>query len=59
MWALVVVFLASNGGFSIPGYTSAERCNSGGFEIFKQMTIEASKQGTGAPKLFTFCAQVN
>lgn len=59
MWALVVVFLASNSGFTIPGYTSAERCSTAGFEIFKQMTIEASKQGMGAPKLFTYCAQVN
>ncbi|MBP1066140.1 hypothetical protein JOE51_007607 [Bradyrhizobium japonicum] len=61
MWSLIVVFLTANNGFTVPGFSSEEKCRRAEFEIFnRELPIAASKQKTGLPPpIFTYCLRVD
>jgi hypothetical protein len=56
MWVLVFVFLQTGGGFTIPGYSSLERCVASGNEILKNDLHPSKMQGA---QLIAFCKRVD
>jgi hypothetical protein len=49
MWTLVVVFLATGGAFTIPGYSTLEKCKAAESELVGDLSNANEKIGKCAP----------
>ena len=61
MWSLIVVFLTANNGFTVPGFSSEEKCRRAEFEIFnRELPIAASiYNATATTEIYTYCLRVD
>ena len=56
MWILVVIFIATGGSFTVPGYSSQQTCQAAANEIRQDIQREMNATGLGGvPFLVTLC----
>jgi hypothetical protein len=59
MWVLIVANLTVPSSFTVPGYSSAEKCQAARLEIFKDLGAAMGQQGVPRFAIFTSCKQVD
>ena len=53
MWTLVAVFLAAGGAFTIPGYSTYEKCKAAESELVGELNNANEQIGSARPILYT------
>jgi hypothetical protein len=60
MWTLVVVFVVSGGSFTVPGFSTAEKCKAAQLQTIDELNNAFAKAGLpGRRPLYTSCKRVD
>jgi hypothetical protein len=59
MWTLVVVFVVSGGSFTVPGFSTAEKCKAAQLQTIDELNSAFAKFGLKGRPLYTSCRRVD
>jgi hypothetical protein len=59
MWTLVVVFVVSGSSFTVPGFSTAEKCKAAQLQTIDELNNAFAKFGLKGRPLYTSCRRVD